>query len=700
MLEMILPEYIKQLMENYQYVYSQLASQLRWLYFDDYFRLVTRVGYLDDGWIRVRVDGASALDINLVEVLRELSWLYYSVAEMTRNLDMLKNALESVGTDKFRVSVVDALPESPLNITKVAGTALTARDWSQDFAKLQNLDVALSSRASESTLSAIAGALASRATDKLRVSVVDVLPESPFNLTKVAGATLTARDWSQDFAKLQNLDVALSTRASEATLSAVRDRLPPSLTADGNFRVALLEDAVGLARESTLSAIKSKTDNLDVALSTRASEATLSGIKAQIDKLTFDANSYLQVNVMATVNPPNLDVALSTRASEATLQAVRDRLPSSLTTAGNFRVAILEDAVGLAKEATLSAIKNALASVGTDKLRVSVVDALPESPINISRVGGTALTGRDWSQDFAKLQNLDVALSTRASESTLSSFSAKFPSATALSDNLSNPSTTIVGSAMLGWDGSYWRRVAVDASSRLRTVVESVANPPNLDVALSTRASESTLSAIAGALASRATDKLRVSVVDALPRSPFTLYDSAGNELSGYVKNLDVPLSSLKASVDSVNIAKVAGTALTPRDWSSDFARLQNLDIALSGLRDAITSKLDEAGKLVLLDYTTTPLPANASWTSPVDSDPATGRIVGSVYADQPGTICVEQSGDGANWDVVDCFSVSAGSGMGFSVEKVCTYARVRYINGAADQTVFRLYVYKRLRVV
>jgi hypothetical protein len=67
----------------------------------------------------------------------------------------------------------------------------------------------------------------------------------------------------------------------------------------------------------------------------------------------------------------------------------------------------------------------------------------------------------------------------------LNTVSGKFPSATALADNLSNPTTTIVGSALLGFDGTYFRRVAVDTSSRLRTVVESVANPPNLDVALS-----------------------------------------------------------------------------------------------------------------------------------------------------------------------------------------------------------------------
>jgi len=80
---------------------------------------------------------------------------------------------------------------------------------------------------------------------------------------------------------------------------------------------------------------------------------------------------------------------------------------------------------------------------------------------------------------------LDVALSSRASETTLSTFSGKFPSAAALADNLSNPSTTIIGAANLGWDGTYWRRLAADSSSRLKVNAEVVANPPNLDVALS-----------------------------------------------------------------------------------------------------------------------------------------------------------------------------------------------------------------------
>jgi hypothetical protein len=109
---------------------------------------------------------------------------------------------------------------------------------------------------------------------------------------------------------------------------------------------------------------------------------------------------------------------------------------------------------------------------------------------------------------------------------------------------------------------------------------------------------------------------------------------------------------------------------------------------------------LSEISVLQLFASTTTPLAANATWISPTESDPRTGRVVGSVFADQAGQICVDQSPDGINWDVSDCFAVSDNQGLGFSVEKIAQYARVRYVNGAAAQTGFRLYVYRRLRVI
>jgi hypothetical protein len=90
----------------------------------------------------------------------------------------------------------------------------------------------------------------------------------------------------------------------------------------------------------------------------------------------------------------------------------------------------------------------------------------------IRGTGNKTLT--DLDADLTNIYSrLDVALSTRASESTLSAFSGKFPSAVALADNLGNPTTTIIGVANLGWDGTYWRRVAVDTSSRFKIALDA-----------------------------------------------------------------------------------------------------------------------------------------------------------------------------------------------------------------------------------
>ncbi|MEM1820417.1 MAG: hypothetical protein QXU64_02365 [Thermofilaceae archaeon] len=255
--------------------------------------------------------------------------------------------------------------------------------------------------------------------------------------------------------------------ARDSTLAAVRDRLPSSLTSAGNFRIAVVEDAVGLAKSTDVSAIQprniarwggttltgrditqdiAKLQNLDVALSTRASESTLSSIKSQTDKLTFDASNRLYVNAAVVANPPNLDVALSTRASESTLTAVRDRLPSSLTTAGNLRTAVMEDAVGLAKSSDVAAVRDRLPSsltaagnfraavvedtvgLARDSTVAAVRDRLPSS---LTTAGNLRTAIMEDAVGLARestlssiLNRLDVALSSRLSEST---FTARVP---------------------------------------------------------------------------------------------------------------------------------------------------------------------------------------------------------------------------------------------------------------------------------
>jgi len=93
---------------------------------------------------------------------------------------------------------------------------------------------------------------------------------------------------------------------------------------------------------------------------------------------------------------------------------------------------------------------------------------------------------------------------------------------------------------------------------------------------------------------------------------------------------------------------------------------------------------------------TTTALGANSTYTSSKQTVAGFSRLVGTVYADQDGTLYVEQSSDGTNYDVTSSFSVTGGTGLGFSVEIVAPFARIKYTNGANAQTTFRLYAFGR----
>jgi len=61
--------------------------------FDDGSRIRSRVEWLDDGWIRVRVDTGSALDISLTDLLREFSRTFYNIVELNSLVLSLLNEI-------------------------------------------------------------------------------------------------------------------------------------------------------------------------------------------------------------------------------------------------------------------------------------------------------------------------------------------------------------------------------------------------------------------------------------------------------------------------------------------------------------------------------------------------------------------------------------------------------------------------------
>lgn len=170
--------------------------------------------------------------------------------------------------------------------------------------------------------------------------------------------SIDAKYFKQQLDKLSNLNI---------TLSQLRD----DLRGTGNKTLTDLD--------TDLSNIYGQ---LDVALSTRASESTLSGIKTQTDKLTFDGSNYLMVNVAAGSLTATVD---KTKIWDGT-----DYL--EINTDGSINVGNFPSWFSSSTKTTddlynkLDALDDALSSVGTDSFRAVLVDAIPAGDNWIGRV--------------------------------------------------------------------------------------------------------------------------------------------------------------------------------------------------------------------------------------------------------------------------------------------------------------------------
>ena len=115
---------------------------------------------------------------------------------------------------------------------------------------------------------------------------------------------------------------------------------------------------------------------------------------------------------------------------------------------------------------------------------------------------------------------------------------------------------------------------------------------------------------------------------------------------------------------------------------------------------EANSSQVIVQADIDLIDSTTTALAGAATYTSSFFSLNGYEKIVGTCLADQPGTLYVEQSQDGVNWDLISPFPVNTdpnNRGVGFEVDVLAPYGRVRYVNLATANTVFRLYTFLKV---
>jgi uncharacterized lipoprotein NlpE involved in copper resistance len=251
-------------------------------------------------------------------------------------------------------------------------------------------EATLATRASEATLASVDGKLNSLgqkamagsvpvaiASDQSAVPVSGTFfqatqPVSVASLPLPSGAS-TEATLALIKAKTDNLDVALSTRTKPADTQLVS--------------AASLPLPSGAATEATLALIKAKTDNIDVALSTRTKPADIqqvdgSGVIQPISAASLplpagaataarqDTGNASLANIDA-----DLDVALSTRASEATLstRATEATLATRAT------------------EATLASVDGKLNSLGQKAMAASVPVVIASDQSAVA-VDGSAVT--------------------------------------------------------------------------------------------------------------------------------------------------------------------------------------------------------------------------------------------------------------------------------------------------------------------
>lgn len=74
-----------------------------------------------------------------------------------------------------------------------------------------------------------------------------------------------------------------------------------------------------------------------------------------------------------------------------------------------------------------------------------------------------------------------------------------------------------------------------------------------------------------------------------------------------------------------------------------------------------------------------TTLAKNAEWTSQTALRERHDTVEGSVYSEAEGTLYIEQSLDGSNWDVSTEHTIAGEEGKGFIEQLVDPYWRLRF---------------------
>jgi hypothetical protein len=177
-----------------------------------------------------------------------------------------------------------------------------------------------------------------------------------------------------------NMDVALSTRATEATLA----------TRASEATLATRASETTLASRATEATLATRASEATLATRATAAAQTDGSHKTQVADAGGDVLAISASGEAAIQNPPNLDVALSTRATEATLAT---RATEATLAAADAKLATID-----AKLATIDAVLDAIKD--TDGVKRITDPIQTDFTVDRDKIVGVS---------FAKLDNAATA---------------------------------------------------------------------------------------------------------------------------------------------------------------------------------------------------------------------------------------------------------------------------------------------------
>jgi hypothetical protein len=244
--------------------------------------------------------------------------------------------LESINThiikaDTDTVTIVSsALPGGAATSTLQSAGNASLASLDTDF------DVALSTRASEATLSTLSG----KVPNGLTVSSTRLLVDNSGVTQPVSGAVTANQGGTWNITNVSGT-VSLPTGAStEATLSTLNGKVPSNLTVTST---RLLVDGSGVTQpvSGTLTVTQPTGTNFHAVIDASALPALAATSTLQTTANTSLSNIDAHISSIDT----DIDVAMSTRASEATLSSLNAKFSSlgQKTMAGSAAVVIASD---------------------------------------------------------------------------------------------------------------------------------------------------------------------------------------------------------------------------------------------------------------------------------------------------------------------------------------------------------------------